>query len=243
MTADEPCQPRDRGREDDDRPEAERVRELPARICVRDLGELLGLVAARELLRVDQVVGQEQRRRDDQGGGGQPGDGARVDRWNLPPQPRPRARLTVISRAPATRAAVYRWHVQAQKPIELILARNLMSSLSTPAFLVDEGGVIVFYNEAAGKLLGVRFEEFGRAGPDQWGTAFGPFDRDGNNIPYDKLPITLALREGRPVHDRFRIRSLDGADHEIEVSAMPIQTSTGSRGAIAYFWPAEGGDA
>ena len=33
-----------------------------------------------------------------------------------------------------------------QKPIELILARNLISSLSTPAFLVDEGGVLIFYN-------------------------------------------------------------------------------------------------
>ena len=126
-----------------------------------------------------------------------------------------------------------------QKPIELILARNLMSGLSTPAFLVDAGGVIVFYNEAAGKLLGVRFEEFGRAGPDQWGSAFGPFDKEGNPIPYDRLPITLALREGRAVHDNFRIRAADGADHDIEVSALPIQTTEGQQGAMAVFWEAE----
>ena len=125
-----------------------------------------------------------------------------------------------------------------QKPIELILARNLMASLSTPAFLVDAGGVIVFYNEAAGRLLGVRFEEFGRAGPEQWGSAFGPFDRTGEPIPYDRLPITLALREGRAVHDSFRIRAVDGAEHDIEVSAMPIQTSGGSQGAMAVFWEA-----
>ena len=126
-----------------------------------------------------------------------------------------------------------------QKPIELILARNLMSGLSTPAFLVDAGGVIVFYNEAAGKLLGVRFEEFGRAGPDQWGSAFGPFDEDGKPIPYDRLPITLALREGRAVHDDFHIRAADGADHHIEVSAMPLQTTGGQQGAMAVFWEAE----
>ena len=30
--------------------------------------------------------------------------------------------------------------VAGQKPIELILARNLLSSLSTPAFLVDNAG-------------------------------------------------------------------------------------------------------
>ena len=127
----------------------------------------------------------------------------------------------------------------AQKPIELILARNLMASLSTPAFLVDAGGILVFYNEAAGRLLGVRFEEFGRAGPEEWGSAFGPFDRDGEQIPYDRLPLTLALREGRAVHDNFRIRAVDGAEHDIEVSALPIQTTGGQQGAMAIFWKAE----
>ena len=126
-----------------------------------------------------------------------------------------------------------------QKPIELILARNLMASLSTPAFLVDAGGVIVFYNEAAGHLLGVRFEEFGRAQPEEWGSRFGPFDDNGEHIPYDQLPITKALRQGRPVHDRFTINSADGATHCIEVSALPIQTTGGQQGAIAIFWAAD----
>ena len=40
-----------------------------------------------------------------------------------------------------------------QRPLELILARNLLASLSTPAFLVDGEGEIAFYNEAAGALL------------------------------------------------------------------------------------------
>ena len=43
---------------------------------------------------------------------------------------------------------------RAQKPLELILARNLLTSISTPAFLLDEHGALVFYNEAAGALLG-----------------------------------------------------------------------------------------
>jgi PAS domain S-box-containing protein len=125
----------------------------------------------------------------------------------------------------------------AQKPLELILARNLMSSLSTPAFLVDEDGKLVFYNEAAGELLGKRFEEVGKMGADEWGMAFGPFDEDGNKIPFDELPLTIALRQGRPAHANHRIRSLDGKDHEIEVSAMPIVATGGSRGAMAIFWP------
>jgi PAS domain-containing protein len=126
----------------------------------------------------------------------------------------------------------------AQKPLELILARNLMSSLSTPAFLVDEDGMLVFYNEAAGNLLGKRFEEVGKMGPEEWGTAFGPFDRDGKPIPFDELPLTIALRNGRPAHARFQIQSLEGTSHDIEVSAMPILSSNGARGAMAIFWPA-----
>jgi PAS domain-containing protein len=123
-----------------------------------------------------------------------------------------------------------------QKPLELILARNLMSALSTPAFLVDEGGVLVFYNEAAGTLLGKRFEELGTVGPEEWGSMFGPFD-GGEPIPYDELPLVTAVRQGHPAHANFEIRSTDGAIHFVEASAFPILTPHGSQGAIAIFWP------
>jgi PAS domain-containing protein len=123
-----------------------------------------------------------------------------------------------------------------QKPIELILARNLISSLSTPAFLVDEGGVLIFYNEAAGSLLGKRFEEVGKVGPEQWGMMFGPIDESGDPIPYEELPLVLSIRQGRPAHANLNIRSADGSQHTIEVSALPILTPHGSRGGIAFFW-------
>jgi PAS domain-containing protein len=126
-----------------------------------------------------------------------------------------------------------------QKPLELILARNLMTALSTPAFLVDEGGVLVFYNEAAGIMLGKRFEELGTVGPDEWGSMFGPFDEGGAPIPYDELPLVRAVRNGRPAHAEFTIRSTDGASHRVEASAFPILTAHGSRGAIAVFWPTQ----
>jgi PAS domain-containing protein len=125
-----------------------------------------------------------------------------------------------------------------QRPLELILARNLMSALSTPAFLVDEGGVLVFYNEAAGLLLGKRFEELGTVSAEEWGALFGPFDDGGEPIPYDKLPLVVAVRDGRPAHANFEIGSVDGTRHRIEASAFPILTAHGSQGAIAVFWPA-----
>ncbi len=127
----------------------------------------------------------------------------------------------------------------SQRPLELILARNLMSSLSTPAFLVDEGGVLVFFNDAAGALLGRSFEEVGTVGQEEWGSMFGPFDPAGEPIPYDELPLVTAIRSGRPAHTALTVRSADGAVHAVEATAFPILTAHGSRGAIAVLWPAD----
>lgn len=128
-----------------------------------------------------------------------------------------------------------------QQPLELILARNLLSSISTPAFLVDTDGVLVFFNDAAGALLGKHFEETGKMDPERWGAMFGPFDREGKPIDFQKLPLTIALRDGCPAHDRFELQSVRGESHEVEVSALPLVASNGGfRGALAIFWPVDG---
>ena len=116
-----------------------------------------------------------------------------------------------------------------------------MSALSTPAFLVDEGGLLVFFNEAAGTLLGKGFDEVGHVGPNEWGGLFGPYDEAGETIPYEELPVVRAVRAGRPAHAGFGIRAFDGRVHEVECSAFPILTAHGSQGAIAIFWPVEDG--
>jgi len=124
----------------------------------------------------------------------------------------------------------------AQRPLELILARNLLSSLSTAALLVDDGGIIAFYNEAAGELLGRRFEEAGPMTAQEWGREHGPFDDDGEAIPFRTLDLTKGLRRGRAGHSRFHIRSCDGIDRRIEASAMPIVATGDQRGAMVFFW-------
>ena len=107
---------------------------------------------------------------------------------------------------------------RAQKPLELILARNLLTSLSTPAFLVDQDAVLVFYNEAAGALLGRPFEDVGRMSPQQWISTHGPFGEDGEPVALDDLPTTQAVRDGRPAHAVFRhpLRRRSGARDRVE---------------------------
>jgi PAS domain-containing protein len=124
----------------------------------------------------------------------------------------------------------------AQKPLELILARNFLTSLSTPAFLVDESGALVFYNEAAGALLGISFEEQSHMSAEEWSHAVGPFGTNGNPIPIEELPTTQALRQGRPAHGRFEVRSVTGEEYQIESTALPIVAEGGQEGAMIFFW-------
>ena len=132
--------------------------------------------------------------------------------------------------------------MNAQKPLELILARNLLSSISTPAFLVGEKGELVFYNEAAGALVGRRFEETGKMSAEEWTTEFGPFDEDEQPIDYMQNPATTAVRENRPYHGNFRICAAGGNHQDIAASTIPIVGPGGSSGAIVIFWPVnEGG--
>jgi PAS domain-containing protein len=125
-----------------------------------------------------------------------------------------------------------------QRAIELIQARSLISGLSTAAFLVDETGALLFYNEPAEELLGLRFEEAGEMAPEQWGTRFRPRVPGSRELTVEELPLTIALRDGRPGHARMEITGADGQDHEILVTALPIEGKSGQHGAFAIFWPA-----
>jgi PAS domain-containing protein len=128
-----------------------------------------------------------------------------------------------------------------QKPLGLILARNFLTSVSIPAFLVDDRGGLLFYNEAAGAMLGISFEESTRISAEEWSRAVGPFDDDGEPLKIEDLATTKALRRGRPAHDSFCIRSMTGDEYEIEASALPILAADGQEGAMILFWPREDG--
>ena len=128
--------------------------------------------------------------------------------------------------------------MSTQRPLELILARNLLSSISTPAFLVGELGALLYYNEAAAAMLGRRYEESGRLDAETWTREFGPFGDDGTPIPYDEIPATVAVRSQRPFHGRFLVCTSDGL-RDVAASAIPIVGPGGSSGAIVFFWPVQ----
>ena len=123
-----------------------------------------------------------------------------------------------------------------QHPLDLILARNLMTILEVPAFMVDSEGAMVFFNEAAGQMLGKSFEEIGKLNKEEW-NKIGPVDADGNSVHDKKMPLATALREGRPAHGRFHIYTDQDRIVEVESSALPLISGGGFHGAMAVFWP------
>jgi PAS domain-containing protein len=125
----------------------------------------------------------------------------------------------------------------SQKEIEVILTRQLASYLAMPIFIVDPRGTLVFYNEPAEAILGLRFDETGEMVVTEWGTVFTPIDRVGALLPPDTLPLNIALRERRPAHGDFYIRGLDLVLRHIEVTAFPlIGQANRNLGAVALFW-------
>jgi PAS domain-containing protein len=127
-----------------------------------------------------------------------------------------------------------------QHPVELIMARGFMANLSTPAFLVDRQGVLVFYNEAAEEILGLTFAEAGPMPAEEWGTRFDPAGPDGRPLRTEELPLGIALLEGRPAHAPLRITSAAGRAEQIQATAFPVIGRGGQSGALAIFWREQG---
>ena len=125
----------------------------------------------------------------------------------------------------------------SQKPIELILMRQLASSLAMPTFLVDHEGTLVFYNEPAEQLLGMRFDETGEMPAGEWATLWNPTERDGSALAPARLPLMIAVAERRPAHGEFWIRGLDGGTRRhLQATAIPLMRRGNEiLGALAIF--------
>jgi|SRR5919109_519218 PAS domain-containing protein len=125
----------------------------------------------------------------------------------------------------------------AQHDVELILTRQLASCLSVPIVLMGPTGDIIFYNEPAEALMGVRFQE---TGPIKGGDTEGRVrltDERGHEIPRDQRPSGIALRERRPAHSQMWLMSATGGRRQLEVTAFPLLAQGGGLvGAAVMFW-------
>jgi PAS domain-containing protein len=131
-----------------------------------------------------------------------------------------------------------------QKSIVLILARELAANVSTPIFLIDKDGTLVFYNEPAEAIVGQPFAQVGEMPVADWGALMKPEDAEGNPISRRAVPPGIAFLEQRPDHQEMHITGADGVRRFIEITAFPLFAKADEfAGAIAIFWEHRARDA
>jgi PAS domain-containing protein len=125
------------------------------------------------------------------------------------------------------------------KEIEMILARQLADCLALPVLLVDADRTLVFYNEPAEKIIGLRFEETGAMPTEDWLELFLITDGKGHALEPGDRPLMRALTQREPAQSTLWIRGGDHKEHCIQATTLPL-LGRGGRflGAMAIFWEA-----
>ena len=130
----------------------------------------------------------------------------------------------------------------SQHPIELILMKQLASYLAMPVFLLDEAGVLVYFNLPAESILGLRFEEIGEMAAEEWQKAFTPTGADGQPLDVGGLAFSKVITSRRPEHGDFWISGLDGVPRHVSVAAFPlVGQARRNMGFVAFCWLEDGG--
>jgi PAS domain-containing protein len=123
------------------------------------------------------------------------------------------------------------------KPIQVILARQLASSLAMPILVVDTEGTLIFYNEPAEEILGQRFEETGEIAADTWSTLFALADEERKPIAQESRPMMLALSERRPFSRTVWMQCGHRDWRHMNITAFPlIGEERQFLGAQMIFW-------
>jgi PAS domain-containing protein len=130
----------------------------------------------------------------------------------------------------------------AQQPVETILIRQLAGYLSVPVLVVDTTETVIFYNEPAERILGVRFEETGRVSREEAEHLIELSDDPAAGPQDAERPVVTALRERRPAHARrWLLRRGDRVRLQVEITAFPLIGQEGTLlGAVVMFWERRG---
>ncbi len=125
------------------------------------------------------------------------------------------------------------------RSLPLILSRELAANLSTPMFLIDAEGTLVYCNEAAELMLGRPFSEMGSLTANEFGTMLQLKGLDGEPLRRRDTPPGRAFIERQPAHRTLLVTLLDGANREVECTAYPLfGRDQEMHGVLSVFWEA-----
>lgn len=125
--------------------------------------------------------------------------------------------------------------------MQLILARQLASSLAMPIVIVDATGLLIYWNEPAESLLGIRFEESGEIPASEWQAQFAVTDEDRQLLPQAEWPLVIALTRHKPVSRTIWVVAPNNSWRHLNWTSVPL-IAQGSEflGVQSVFWEVEG---
>lgn len=125
----------------------------------------------------------------------------------------------------------------SRNPIEIIVLKQFAGCLAIPMFVIGPTGDLLYFNESAEPLLGLRFDEAGELDVEEWSRIIPTFDEFGGAFKPEERPLILALTERRPLHRRLILQRFDGHSVRVEGTAIPlVATDDRLLGALAFFW-------
>jgi PAS domain S-box-containing protein len=132
----------------------------------------------------------------------------------------------------------------AAKSLPLILARELAANLSTPMFLLDGDGTLVYFNDAAELILGKAHGEVGEISGLQLGEMLELRDEHDQPMRRRDSPAGVAFYERCPAHRTVRVKMFDGSHRLVEATAYPLFGAGNTlHGVVTVFWPINGNGA
>jgi PAS domain-containing protein len=130
-----------------------------------------------------------------------------------------------------------------QRPIELILLRELARRLSTPVTLYDAGGRLAYLNRAAEVLFAVDYEELGEITLAEAVAIIRPTDTHGVPIPVEHMPTGIALGQQVAQQANMWVHDQNGKAHRVANTSIPLRgQGGGALGAMSIWWKVEDGD-
>lgn len=102
--------------------------------------------------------------------------------------------------------------------------RDLIRLLPAAIYTCDHEGRVTLYNQAAVDLWGREPEK----STTLWCGSWRMYRPDGSELPLDRCPMAVAIKEGRPVHGEIVIEHPDGARRHVLANANPTLDAAGS---------------
>ena len=88
--------------------------------------------------------------------------------------------------------------MERQQPdLVLIVARSFATKLATPTLIIDARGDLVYFNDAAGELIGRSYLEIGQLPVSRWQELFEP-------ETLDEQPLAELAYPGSGIEDQSR---------------------------------------